>query len=256
MNDFLSEADAFEQASKASPTDDFLPDYSESATALSDPFYEFKLDRYQVSEDEYEKYGIIPLTRGYFAVVSRKEYKFATSSKLFANVQLCRKTGRIVKIYAARRSTSQEIRNGAPQYIYLHRALTKTVFAGKRVIVDHQNGQSLDCRTKNLRITNQSSNVGNISDEVVNKRTKYHGLPRGVEPLKRSWGTAYRATVRIRGQRIRSKTTFTCPERAGRWFKRMNAVLRPEACLVNPNMDPPSPIKFPPLVEVLTDVPF
>jgi len=256
MNDFLSEADAFEQASKTPSTDDFLPDYSESATALSDPYYEFKLDRYQVSEDDFRKYGIIPLSRGYFTVVSPDDYDKASRLSWAANVQRDRITGRILKIYAQRKTRQRERAKGAPNYVYLHRYLTGTVLAGRKVIIDHRNGQSLDTRRCNLAGTNHGHNMANKSDANATPRTKNPDLPRGVEPVIRKGKQRYWPAVHVSGKKIRAKQTFSCPERAGRWFRRMNSKLRPEACLANPSSDLPPPIKFPPLVEVLTDVPF
>lgn len=256
MDDFLSEAEAFEKAHRTSFQNDVLLDYPESATVISDPFYEFKLDRYQISEDEYKQYGIIPLSRGYFTVVSPEDYKKASKLSWAANIQRDRVTGRILKIYAQRKTRKREREKGAPNYVYLHRYLTGMALAGRSVIIDHRNGISLDTRRCNLAGTNHGHNMANKSNRRVTQRTKNHGLPRGVEPVIRKGEQRFWPAVHINGKKIRAKQTFSCPERASRWFQRMNVILRPEACLANPSMDLPPPIKFPPLVEVLTGVPF
>jgi len=254
--DTLSEVEAFEQACEVSPINNDSLDGLDLPQLTDNPYHEFRMERYCWDGVDLREYGIIPLTRGYFVVVSPEDYDKAAQQAWTANVQKCRETGRIVKIYAVRSSTAKEQKRGAPQFVYLHREFTGSIYVGRKLVVDHRNGLSLDCRQINLQRVDQGLNLVNKADDKVTKRTKHHGVPRGVEPVKRSYGTAYRATVHVRGKRVRAKTVFTCPERAGRWFRRMNAILHPKACLANNNVGLPAPIAFPPVADIYADVPF
>jgi len=259
MSDFgaFSEDEAFEKAAHKTSIDSALTNSDDTSELTPiDPHHEFTVERYCWDGIDYKEFGVIPLTRGYFTIVSPEKYDEVAGQKWTANVQRCRETGRIVKIYAVRKHTAREKRQGVPGYVYLHRMLTNTVRLGRRVIVDHLNGHSLDCRQDNLFCTNHGHNIANIADDRVTQKTKHKGMPRGVEPIQRKWDTVYRATVYVGGRRIRSKTKFTCPERAGRWFQRMNTALHPNASLVNTNSSAPPQIIFPPLAKVCDDVPF
>lgn len=78
--------------------------------------------------------------------------------------------------------------NTQPYYKqYLHRVLLKVTDGNK--IVDHINGNGLDNRRCNLRITNK---VGNALNMQVN-RNKKSGLPKGVYKER----DGYRAVIQI-----------------------------------------------------------
>lgn len=85
----------------------------------------------------------IPLTRGLFAIVDDDIFDVASQYKWYAN-QI--RTG---EFYAARTSKSEGL-------VYLHKFIM-----GKDGIVDHINGNRLDCRRSNMRITDYRGNSFN-----------------------------------------------------------------------------------------------
>lgn len=259
----LDEAAAFEEAFQT--RDSLIPTYEPNLTEQpSDRFRLFEYDRYDWTQFDPETYGynILRSKKGYFAPVSLEQYEDVAEYNWWANVQLDRTSGKEVKIYLLRYPSKTESSYGAPKYIYLHRHLTKTIFSGSKVLVDHRNADSLDHRDYNLRVTNQR---GNNNNSVTGRRRTLKdntSLPRGVEPVMRlgADGTPqekYFGRIIVRGKNVRSKKPFTTPEAAHRWYMDIHAKLHPEACSVNSATAPPPPLVFPPLVKSLSgDVPF
>lgn len=123
----------------------------------------------------------VPLTKGFFMVVSPQDYdrmtyyKDGMPKRWHAHVQRD-ETGKVTKVYAVRRG-----RNGEKKSIFAHRELRGVEGASRSVIVDHVNGISLDNRRSNLYCTDTRGNNHN----TLRKRTVHHELPKGVERLKR-----------------------------------------------------------------------
>ena len=198
----------------------------------SDRYRRFKHEMYNWDNFTPEDYVVVPLTKGYFAVVSPEDFDRVSKHKWCANEQVDKETGRVIKVYAYRRSPIHERKRGAPNIIYLHRFLKGVVRAGHLVVVDHLTGDSLDCRRCNLLVTDQTGNHGNRSFYVrpVNGDTR-----RGVKPIKKKKNgevrvTGYKGRICVRGKDIYSKTVFTCSDRAHRWYVRMHKLLHPVAC--------------------------
>lgn len=208
----------------------------------------FLFDRYDLDGWE-SPYAIVPLTRGYFAIVDHKIAKQVLRYSWYAEILKDSGPERSVYgIYAARRATKAERAKGAPKKIYLHRTVRGTIYSGHRVVVDHRSGYGLDNRRCNLKVTDHSGNLGNTR---IPKRTVYSDLLRGVEPILTITKngtvrkiTGYHGTIRVRGKRLRSKTIFRDPMRAHRWYCRMHAVLFPHSDSWNGTKQ--RPLVFPP----------
>ncbi len=223
-------------------------------------FERFQENRYCWDGFDPPDYKIIPLTQGYFAVVSPEDYKRVAKHKWCVHERRDPNTGQLYKVYACRSRTVREKKRGAPTVIYLHRFLCGIEYSGHTKVVDHRNGDSLDCRRCNLLITDQAGNMGNRSfiTRPVNGDTR-----RGVKPVKHKDKagkvriTSYKGRIGARGKELYSKATFSCPERAHRWYVRMHRVLYPSASSWRDLGDVP-PLIFPKTWQEMPayDVPF
>jgi hypothetical protein len=107
---------------------------------------------------------LIPLTRGLFAIVDESDFAELSQWRWYA-CPSGRKGGR-QKFYAAR-----GVRCGARvRHFKMHRQITG---AANGVAVDHRNGNSLDCRRHNLRLSTQTQNNRN--------KRGWSALPKGVK---------------------------------------------------------------------------
>ncbi len=165
----------------------------------------------------------IPLTRGYFAIVCRRDlkrmtqYPDGTPKKWHAKVKYESdpRTGeifhnRIVKVYAARRG-----RKGEPAEVLMHRELARCL--KRKGDVDHFNGIGLDNRLGtpkkpiNLKLVSLSENRRNIHKH----RTTNLGLPTGVKRKHKR----FVGVISIDGERRYSKESWDIPGPAHEWYK-------------------------------------
>lgn len=86
------------------------------------------------------------------------------------------------------------------------------------ILVDHKNGDSLDCRKNNLRIVSYSENAHNRKKYKL----KRHDLPHGIEQLPNG---KYRARITFEGSRFYSPSVWRLTdaikwweEQATQWF--------------------------------------
>lgn len=223
-------------------------------------FKRFQYNEYDWDSFTPRNYCVIPLTKGYFAVVSPQDYERVSRYKWCANVQTSPNDPQcVIKVYACRRTTNRERSRGAPRIVYLHRYLTRVMYAGRAKVVDHKNGDSLDCRRCNLRVINQS---GNISNCISKKRPVNFDTPRGVKPVKfrcvtgEVRVTSWKGRICVNGK-TRYSQPFSSPERAHRWYVRMHRILHPPACSWRELGTVPELI-LPPLrgPDIVSDVPF
>lgn len=195
--------------------------------------WQFKLDRYDWDDPSFiannhgpYAYRVIPLTKGYFMIVSPHDYKrmmtFPDGSrkKWYATLQTDPRTGHVIKVYGCRTGRGDE-----PQSVYAHRELIGCIEDSG--VVDHMNGFGLDNRrgTKecpvNLRYTSQSENTHN----AVRSRTTNLTLPRGVECRRKNkrgkqlYGGMYCKRVGEKVRTIRSKRVWLTPGPAARWYQ-------------------------------------
>lgn len=141
----------------------------------------------------------IELSKGYFAFCDTEFEDMLGWHSWWANVQLDRHTGRVLKVYAA---ASVKGKN-----VYLHRHVAK---AGLGVHIDHRNGLSLDDRMSNLRAATHSTNMAN-SVTYRRKTHKHLQHMRGVEiRAKNTFGWQFQCKHKI----YRSKSVFSTPEEA------------------------------------------
>ena len=101
-----------------------------------------------------------------------------------------------------------ETKNGAKRTIYLHRAVMQ---APRGAIVDHVNGDRLDCRRANLRLVTPSQNNANSVD-----RPRHSGY-RGVYPHRQA--QKWVSQISING-RLRHLGLFDDPADAARAYDR------------------------------------
>ena len=97
----------------------------------------------------------IPLTRGMVALVDDEDYERVNKLSWYL--------GPSIKGRHYARST---VRGTKSEILYMHRFVT---FAKNGQVVDHANGDTLDNRKINLRICNQSQNMGNSKRHKRNK---------------------------------------------------------------------------------------
>jgi len=143
---------------------------------------------------------IIPLTKGEFAVVSEIDY--ARVSQWSWQYQSDSNP------YAKRTSTSPD---GARHSVYLHRFVMN---APAGLIVNHNNGDTLDCRRGNLKLVSSLEN--STLYKVRRGRYGYHGVNHRkpyAEPGKKN----FQARAHLNGVRV-SLGSYTTPDEAARAY--------------------------------------
>lgn len=220
------EVDPFELRER-SPNDE--SHFFEFEEVEREPWHEyFKLDRYDWNDPAFKKsnrgqfaYRVIPISQGYFMIVSPRDYKRMTEfpdgspKKWHAHIEYCKQTGEVTKVYGRRGG-----REGEPKAVYAHRELIGCLFDPG--IVDHMNGLGLDNRrgTKkepvNLRYTSRSAN----SHNSIRKRTKpeNRNLPTGV--CRQGNGFIGQVCIRLSPEKVdtRRSQVFETPELAAQWY--------------------------------------
>ena len=154
-------------------------------------------------------YRIIPLTQGYFTIVSKRDYKRLThypdgSFKRWHVTVERDNRGVVVKAYACRRG-----RKGEPKSVFMHREILECTSG----LGDHVNGYGLDNRRCNLvHVRRGGANNHN--------RRSMRDLPVGVE-LRRNGRYGGIRSVRLGAhsvKTVRSKRTWTDPGPAAQWY--------------------------------------
>ena len=153
-------------------------------------------------------YRVIPLTQGFFMIVSPSEYWRMThfpdgKPKVWRALVTRTPDGVIVKVYGRRSGRGYE-----PQTVYAHREVMGCIH-NHRMIVDHLNGIGLDNRgcpenPVNLCVTTMIVNSHNTT------RASTHGLLPGVEYRKGGrfgWKVCKRISKR-KVKTIRSESTW------------------------------------------------
>lgn len=133
------------------------------------------------------------LTRGYSALVDAVDVPILSSFSWYAHVDL--KRGRV---YARHRSVG-----------YMHRFLVSKVPGW---LVDHKNGDPLDNRKGNLRLSDHHSNAANHAGYGM---VSY----RGVSPIYCAGPTRYRARIKVGDGRLQIGN-FKTAELAARAYDR------------------------------------
>lgn len=121
----------------------------------------------------------IKLSKGYFAIVDNKDYKYLNKYNWHV-----RKTDNTC--YAV---TNKKV-NNKKTTVQMHRFLLK--LKNKNLMVDHINRNGLDNRRKNLRICTRSQNLMNSKKPKKGKTSLF----KGVHKLKRK-KNPWRAEIRI-----------------------------------------------------------
>lgn len=103
----------------------------------------------------------IPLSRGLYTLVDDEDYEWLSQWKWYASG--------VEWIYASRSK-----RGGSPWTIHMHRLVLGIVDAPSSVFVDHIDGNTLDNRRTNLRITDNKGNQGNR--KISGGTSRYRGV--------------------------------------------------------------------------------
>jgi hypothetical protein len=107
----------------------------------------------------------IPLTRGFVTLVDEQDYEWLSQYSWHA-------AGTMPWIYA-------ETERPDGNRVLMHRLLLDIVDKPSRVYGDHINGDGLDNRRRNLRVTDNKGNQGNRRGGVVGSVSKYRGVVYG-----------------------------------------------------------------------------
>lgn len=113
-----------------------------------------------------------------------------------------------------------EVRDGRKATIYLHRLIT---LAPAHLLVDHRNGDGLDCRRENLRLCSHSENL--INRHLPRPAGGYRGIH--LTPAGK-----WRVLVQCQGQVIRL-TPVNDPALAARLYDAVAAVVHGEFAVLN-----------------------
>lgn len=169
----------------------------------------------------------IPLTQGYFMIVSRRDFRRMTTfpdgsrKRWYANVQRDDR-GNILKVYAVRRGRDNE-----PRAVLAHRELLRCLH--EKGEVDHVNSWSLDNRGNPGQIVNLilGPRSLNVINSVVFRRVN-PGLLSGVEHRgfskegKQRYGGIRSVRIRPSGKgsvkTFRSKKRWLTQGPAHRWY--------------------------------------
>jgi len=108
---------------------------------------------------------LLPLTQGYIALVDDEDYE---RLKHYSWYSVRNKNS---KVYAARMMH----KNGWAKQVSLHHEVLGYISAPTGRVVDHINGNTLDCTRNNLRICTQAQNLRNKPSKK-NTRSKYKGV--------------------------------------------------------------------------------
>jgi hypothetical protein len=119
-------------------------------------------------------YKIIPLTKGYETMVDPEDYEWLSQYKWRAHV-INKDT--VEKVYAVRSAKVDEYVNGKRVNIFMHRAIVKPP---PEMLVDHEDGDSVNNRRYNLRVASKAQNSANT---VTTSLSGY----RGVGKVKNRW---------------------------------------------------------------------
>lgn len=135
----------------------------------------------------------IPLTRGYFAIIDAADAHLAAFN-WYATV------GRSGVVYATRNDKSDGVR----RTVYLHREIIGVRERGE-AIVDHIDGDGLNCKRRNLRLVTNPQNIRNVAGARIGSASNFLGVRRN----KSRW----QAHIKVDGVH-RHIGNFTTPEEA------------------------------------------
>lgn len=96
---------------------------------------------------------LLPLTKGYHAIVDDDDYYWVSQFNWFA-LELDN------KVYARRSKKKGILKSNEPYEIYLHRVVTRCT--DKTKVIDHIDHNGLNCQKDNLRICTLTENKRNI----------------------------------------------------------------------------------------------
>ena len=124
--------------------------------------------------------NLLPLTQGQVAIVDDEDYARLKHFNWYIKRNINN------KLYAARSLRC----NGWSRQVYLHHEVLGMISAPPGKVVDHINGNTLDCTRSNLRICTWAENMRNRPSKK-NTRSKY----KGVKVRKCKSGYRYQARI-------------------------------------------------------------
>lgn len=111
----------------------------------------------------------IKLTKGYFAVVSALDYERVMRYRWQVLIAY-RKDGMILNVYAQRSFRVKNKRHGQT----LHRFIMN--IDDRKINVDHEDHDGLNCRRSNLRVATGTQNNGNRRKLILNTASRFKGV--------------------------------------------------------------------------------
>ncbi len=175
--------------------------------------------------DEYP-YAIVVLSQSstrrdkYVAIIDKSKARLVSRYRWRVNVQWST-SGEIKHVYALGSIPKANRRGKKRLSVYLHRLVVR---AGAKVVVNHFNRLTLDCRLVNLIAGDFGQNNRHI--DCGGRRTRNPGLDRGVE----RWGDNYGGIIEVRGQKVRSNRKWEDPKRAATWYRRVHCLIHHHEC--------------------------
>jgi hypothetical protein len=144
----------------------------------------------------------IELTRGYVALVDDADYTELARYKWYAHTN-----NRSGLVYARRAVTRPGTRS--QRTVAMHRQLMGVLDAGRKVLVDHWSGDTLDNQRGNLRVVGHKANGENRPRLNLDNTSGYRGVSWEAKPAR------WRVRVRHHG-RLVSGGYYTTAAEAGR----------------------------------------
>ena len=130
----------------------------------------------------------ISLTKGYTAIIDDEDYELISNLKWRVSVQKRKNYHTYLTCIA---NTPRPNR----KTVKLHRVIMAKYFDIKGKIIEHKNGNPLDCRKTNMRIATRQGNSANMQKKKPNSSSKYKGVHRADSKSK-----PWRAVIKFNGK--------------------------------------------------------
>lgn len=132
---------------------------------------------------------VIPLTRGRFTIVDDEDYDRLIK---YSWAWVPPRASQSGEGYAVRKGSK---RRGEPRTVQMHREIMG-LMKDEKIMIDHQNINSLDNRKENLRLANVQENAFNRPKPIMKCTSKFKGVLRRKNKIK------WMARIKFNGRHI------------------------------------------------------